>query len=236
MSTRYTMIFVFVLTAVVAVSLAGFRELTKEVAEQNEDIFNKRAVLLAIEGHLSEAKSVDDLSDEQVLEVFSKMETHVLDMEGNEVEGKKAADIEMKKERKKDKEDRLLPFFIYDNGTEKFYILSVYGKGLWDDIWGCVALKEDLNTVAGVAFDHKGETPGLGGEITDNPSFRKSFNEKQIFKDGKFVSVEVLKRVNDAKHQVDGISGATITGVGVSDMLMEGLGNYLPYLEKIKQK
>ena len=235
MSTNYTMFFVFVLTAVVAVSLAGFREITKDVAERNEDIFNKRAVLLAIEDHLAEAETVADLTDEQVLEVFSKMETRVLDMEGNEVEGRMASDVDMKKETKKPKADRHLPFYVYNAESGKIYILSVFGKGLWDDIWGCVALKEDLNTIAGVAFDHKGETPGLGGEITDNPSFRKSFNNKQIFKDGKFVSIKVLKRVQDAQHEVDGISGATITSVGVSDMLMEGLGNYLPYLEKIKQ-
>ena len=235
MSTNYTMFFVFVLTAVVAVSLAGFREITKDVAERNEDIFNKRAVLLAIEDHLAEAETVADLTDEQVLEVFSKMETRVLDMEGNEVEGRIASDVDMKKETKKSKANRHLPFYVYNAESGKIYILSVFGKGLWDDIWGCVALKEDLNTIAGVAFDHKAETPGLGGEITDNPAFRKSFNEKQIFKDGKFVSIKVLKRVLDAKHEVDGISGATITSVGVSDMLMESIGNYLPYLEKIKQ-
>lgn len=235
MSTNYTMFFVFVLTAVVAVSLAGFREITKDVAEQNEDIFNKRAVLLAIEDYISEAESIKDLSDEQVLGIFDKMETSVLDMEGNLVEGRVATDIDMKKERKKKEADRLLPFYVYDNGTEKFYILSVFGKGLWDDIWGCVALKGDLNTIAGVAFDHKGETPGLGAEITDNPTFRKKFNDKQIFKGEDFVSVQVLKKVQDPEHEVDGISGATITSVGVSNMLMESLGNYLPYLEKIKQ-
>ncbi len=235
MKTNYTLFFVFVLTAFVAVSLTGYREVTKEVAKQNEDIFNKRAILKAVESNLVEAKKVDDLEDAQVLEVFDKMESRVLNMQGEEVSDVVAAKIELKKERKKPKAEQDLPLFIYDNGKEKFYILSVFGKGLWDDIWGYIALKEDLNTVAGAAFDHKAETPGLGAEIKDNPSFSKAFEGTEIYKDGKYVSVNVYKTAKDKTHAVDGISGATITSVGVSDMLYSGIENYLPYFEKIKQ-
>ncbi|KAA3633430.1 MAG: NADH:ubiquinone reductase (Na(+)-transporting) subunit C [Bacteroidetes bacterium] len=236
MKTNYTLFFVFILTAFVAVSLTGYREVTKEVAKQNEDIFNKRAILKAVESNLVEADEVDDLEDAEVLEVFNKMESRVLDMEGEEVSDVVAAKIEMKKERKKPEDEQNLPLFIYDNGSEKFYILSVFGKGLWDDIWGYIALKEDLNTVAGAAFDHKAETPGLGAEIKDNPAFSKAFEGTEIFKDGEFVSINVYKAAKDRKHEVDGISGATITCVGVSDMLYDGIENYLPYLEKIKSK
>ncbi len=235
MKTNYTLFFVFILTAFVAVSLTGYREATKEVAKQNEDIFNKRAILKAVESNLVEADKVADLKDAEVLEVFDKMESRVLNMAGEEVSDAVAAKIEMKKERKKPEAEQNLPLFIYDNGKEKFYILSVFGKGLWDDIWGYIALKEDLNTVAGAAFDHKGETPGLGAEIKDNPSFSKAFEGTQIYKDGEYVSINVYKVAKDKTHAVDGISGATITCVGVSDMLYDGIENYLPYLEKIKQ-
>jgi Na+-transporting NADH:ubiquinone oxidoreductase subunit C len=235
--TNYTLFFVFVLTAFVAVSLAGYREVTKEVAEQNADIFNKRAILKAVESNLVEAEKVDDLEDAQVLEVFNKMESQVFDLEGNEVATVMAADIEMKKERKKPEAEQNLPLFVYNNGKEKFYILSVFGKGLWDDIWGYIALEDDLNTIAGAAFDHKAETPGLGAEIKDNPTFSKNFEGTKIFKeDGEFVSINVYKKAKDKVHAVDGISGATITCVGVSDMLYDGIENYLPYLEKIKTK
>ena len=236
MKTNYTLFFVFVLTAFVAVSLAGYREVTKDVAAQNADIFNKRAILKAVENNLVPSGKVADLQDAQVLELFDKMESHVLDMQGNEVSDVQATKIDMKKERKKPEADRYLPVYIYDNGTEKFYILSVFGKGLWDDIWGYIALKSDLNTVAGAAFDHKGETPGLGAEIKDNPSFSKHFEGTQIFKDGQFVSINVYKTAKDKLHAVDGISGATITSAGVSAMLYSGLKNYLPYCEKIKQQ
>ena len=143
MKTNYTLFFVFVLTAFVAVSLAGYREVTKDVAAQNADIFNKRAILKAVENNLVPSGKVADLQDAQVLELFDKMESHVLDMQGNEVSDVQATKIDMKKERKKPEADRYLPVYIYDNGTEKFYILSVFGKGLWDDIWGYIALKSD---------------------------------------------------------------------------------------------
>lgn len=232
MKTNYTLFFVLVLTAVVAVSLAGYRELTKDVAQKNADIFNKRAILKAVESNMD--TKVDDLEDQQVLDVFNGMESMVLSMEGEEVTSVAAADVEMKKERKKPKADQNLPLFIYNNDGKKFYILSVFGKGLWDDIWGYIALESDLNTIAGAAFDHKGETPGLGAEIKDNPQFGKDFQGTQIFKGDEFVSINVYKKAKDRTHEVDGISGATITCVGVSDMLYEGIENYLPYLEKIK--
>jgi Na+-transporting NADH:ubiquinone oxidoreductase subunit C len=235
-STKYVIGFILILTATVAVALTGLREATKKQSIINEEIFNKRAVLSAVEDYLGEGvESVSQLSDEEVMAMFEKMEQPVLDMDGNVIEGVKAEKIDMAKERKKPEAERRLPLYIYEQGGEKFYILSVRGNGLWDEIWGNVALKSDANTVAGAAFDHKGETPGLGAEIKDNPSFAAQFAGKQIYDEGEYVSIKVRKGgARDPQHEVDGISGATVTADGVSEMLYRGIKYYEPFLAEVK--
>lgn len=237
-STKYVVIFILILTAVVAVSLTGLREATKAQSDTNEDIFNKRAILTAVEDYLPDGQKVAELSDQQVLELFNQMEQPVVDMEGNIIEGVKAESIDMAKERKKPEAERRLPVYVYEQGGNKLYILSVRGNGLWDEIWGSVALKGDLNTIAGATFDHKGETPGLGAEIKDNPSFAAQFEGKELYEeDGDYVSIKVRKGgAQDPDHEVDGISGATVTADGVTEMLYRGLKYYQPYLDKVKQQ
>ena len=229
--------FVLILTATVALGLTGLRQVTKEQADINEDIFNKRAVLLAIENQMD--KKVDDLSDEEVLNMFKEggeIEQIAINVNGEALEGIMAEDIEMEKEKKKADEERAWPLFVYEKGGKKSYIVSVRGNGLWDEIWGNIAIAEDLNTVTGAAFDHRGETPGLGAEIKDNPSFRRQFKDKKLYRDGKYVSVKVRKGgARDKTYEVDGISGATVTADGVSDMLYKGIKYYEPYFNKIKK-
>ncbi len=235
-TTRYVIGFIFILTVSVAVVLTGLREITKDKAAQNEDIFNKRAILSAVESHLPDGKKVDDLSDEEVSGIFAEMQQPVLNMKGEEVEGIQAEDIDMAKERKKPEAERRLPLYIYEHNGEKFYILSVRGNGLWDEIWGNIALEGDGNTIAGAAFDHKGETPGLGAEIKDNPDFPAKFAGKKIYEDGAYVSVKVRKGgVKNPEHEVDAISGATVTSDGVTEMLYRGIKYYQPYLETLRQ-
>ncbi len=233
----YIITFILILTASVAVLLTGLREVTKEKAALNEEIFNKRAILSAVNDHLGEGVTVGTLSDEEVAQIFeNKVEQRVLDMDGNVLEGIQADEVDMAKERKKPELDRKLPLYVYENEEEKYYILSVRGNGLWDEIWGSIALEDDLNTITGVAFDHKGETPGLGAEIKDNPAFPAQFKGKQIYEEGAFVGITVVKNgVKNPNHEVDGISGATITSDGVTEMVKRGLQYYEPYLDQLKQ-
>ena len=235
-NTNYIIRFILILTVAVALLLTGLRESTIERANTNEDIFNKRALLLSVEDYLD--TKVDDLSDEEVLSIFNdKVEQVVIDMNGAPVADIQAEDVKMEKEKKKNLEDRVWPLFVFNNGSEKFYIMSVRGKGLWDEIWGAVALKNDFNTLAGVSFDHKGETPGLGAEIKDNKSFPEAFKGKKIYKGGDYVSVLVRKGgAKDKTYEVDGIAGATVTCDGVTDMMKEGIAYYLPFLESEKSK
>ena len=103
-----------------------------------------------------------------------------------------------------------------------------------------MSLKNDLNTIKGVSFDHKGETAGLGAEITKD-WFKESFVGEKVFDlDGNLAGITVLKGNNDPNntdkddHEVDAISGSTITGDGVTDMIKERLNNYLGYFKSIK--
>ena len=237
MDTRYVVIFVTALTAGVAVFLTGFRQITKPVADRNEEIFNKRAILTAVGDYLGEGVEVNDLKDDQVLDIFDKqVQQVVVNVQGEVVEGVKAEDIDMAKEKKKPDSEKRLPLFIFSQGGQKLYILSVRGVGLWDEIWGNIALKSDLNTIAGASFDHAGETPGLGAEIKDNSNFPESFKGKEIFEDGEFVSIDVRKGgAIDPEHDVDAITGATVTSDGVEDMLYSGIKNYLPYFNSLRR-
>ena len=234
-SNKYIITFIIIMTVVAAVSLAGMREITLSASTKNEEIFNKRSVLLTVNDYLGKGVNVNNLSDEEVLTVFNKqVEQVVLNQEGEVVPNILAEKVDLAVEKKKAEADRLLPLFVFKNEKEKFYILSVRGSGLWDEIWGNIAVKSDLNTIAGVTFDHKGETPGLGAEIKDNPTFPGQFVGKQIFKDGE-VAVLVRKGGSqDKTYEVDGISGATITCDGVTEMLQRGIAYYLPYLETIE--
>lgn len=222
------------MTVVVALLLAGSKVVLEPIATKNEDIFNKRQILEAIATPLEEAgKSVASLSDQEVLDIFDQqVEQAVINADGGSVENMKAIEVDMAKERKKPVTERMYPVYEVSLDGKSFYIFSVRGSGLWDAIWGNVALEEDMNTVAGVSFDHAGETPGLGAEIKDNASWKAQFVGKKIYDGDKYVSVYVRKGgAVDLEHEVDGLSGATVTADGVTKMLYEGLKVYEPYME-----
>ncbi len=245
-STKYIVVFVTILTTVVAVILSFLFSTWQEQSKLNEAIFNKRAILSSVKDYLDADPKT--MSDEEVVELFDgkQMKQIALDMDGEELgseeikesgyKGGRAEDIDMAKEKKKDEEERILPLYVFTSSEGPLYIVSVRGSGLWDEIWGNIALKADFSTVAGTTFDHKGETPGLGAEIKDNPAFPAKFTGKQFLNaEGEYVGIDVVKNGSKGNpHKVDGISGATVTGVGVGEMMVRGVRYYQPYFNKIK--
>jgi len=234
MSTKYIYIFALIMTVVVALALAGSKVVLDPIAKKNEDIFNKRQILEAIAVPLEKAgKSVAGLADDEVLAIFDKqVEQAVVMSDGEKVEGMTAIAVDMAKEKKKPEAERRYPVYEVNLDGDSYYIFSVRGTGLWDAIWGNIALEGDMNTVAGVSFDHAGETPGLGAEIKDNAKWKSQFVGKKIYDGDKYVSVYVRKGgAVDMEHEVDGLSGATVTADGVTDMLYTGLKAYEPYME-----
>ena len=154
----------------------------------------------------------------------------------------KAFDINLALEVKKDSDIQRYPLYIANVENEKFYVIPLRGAGLWAEIWGYIALKDDINTIKGVSFDHKSETAGLGAEITED-WFIDSFTDEKIKdSEGNFVGVYLTKTNNDPgnndkmDNEVDAISGATITGDGVSDMIIERIQNYIPYFKNISSE
>jgi Na+-transporting NADH:ubiquinone oxidoreductase subunit C len=128
----------------------------------------------------------------------------------------------------------------YENENLNAIILPVRGYGLWGTMKGYLALRPDFKTIIGLEFfDHK-ETPGLGGEI-DNPKWKAIWKGKEVFSNSGDVVISVIKgsvdkSSNQSKYQVDGLSGATITSNGVTNLLSFWLGDmgYGPLIENIK--
>ena len=150
-----------------------------------------------------------------------------------------AFNIDLALEIKKDINTQRFPLYIANVDDNKYYIIPLRGNGLWNAIWGYIALKGDNNTIKGVSFGHQAETAGLGAEITEDWFINSFVDEKILNNNGDFVGVYVTKKNNDPENidkndnEVDAISGATITGDGVSDMIKERLENYLQYFNNI---
>ena len=109
-----------------------------------------------------------------------------------------------------------------ENGNVEKYVLPVRSYGLWSMMKGYLALEPDFQTVAGLTFYEQKETPGLGGEV-QNKAWKAQWKGKQVYKDGK-VELEVVKGAATDDYEIDGLSGATITSKGVSNMLEYWLG------------
>jgi len=133
-------------------------------------------------------------------------------------------------------------YLVMDGDTLQQVILPVYGKGLWSTMYGFISLAADMTTVVGFAFYEHGETPGLGGEI-DNPNWKNLWPGKHIYDDQGNTRIEVIKGTVDrdsanAIYQVDGLSGATLTARGVSNLLQYWMGQngYQPLLARLKKE
>ncbi len=131
-------------------------------------------------------------------------------------------------------------YFAENDQGQEILILPVRGAGLWSTLYGFIALESDYNTVTGLGFYEHGETPGLGGEV-DNPRWKALWPGKQVFDESGEVAIEVIKGsvdegTSNAEHKVDGLSGATLTGRGVHNLLNYWLGDngYGPFLDNLK--
>jgi Na+-transporting NADH:ubiquinone oxidoreductase subunit C len=226
-SNRYIFIFSTVMVIAVATLLSLAATLLQPAQERNLEIEKKKNMLESI-GVLA--------TRENAVELYSRYITgsFVLNSRGEPVEGVDAFTINIRNEQKKPLDEQHLPVFRAspDDG-EKVIILPVEGKGLWGPIYGYVSLRSDMNTIYGVNFDHKGETPGLGAEINTS-QFEGMFTGKKLFDNENFISVQVHKGGTDPAdiHGVDAISGGTITSKGLEKMLFDCIRKYNDYLLK----
>ena len=215
---------------VVAVALPVVAVQLKPAQENNIRVEKMRNILMAANIETT-VQNAEDLYKKFITS------TIVVNNKGETVQGD-AFSVDFSLEVKKSPEQRQLPVYIFSGDGKEFYIVPVRGKGLWGPIWGYIAFKNDLNTIEGAVFDHKGETPGLGAEI-DTRKFQSQFSGKQIFDgSGEFKSVAAKKggAPDGDLHGVDAISGGTITSDGLSKMLRDCLIDYVAFFKSKTNK
>lgn len=227
-SNLYIFTFSAVLVLLVAAALSFTALSLQERQQRNKDIETKRSILSSL-GVASTAEDAESLYAKYVKGSL------VVNLQGATVSEAAMTAQEVKEQVGKGA-DRLLPLYKAEIDGASYTVVPVAGKGLWGAIWGYVALEADHSTIKGVFFDHAGETPGLGAEITTE-KFKAPFAGKQINdENGRFVSVTVAKKgtYTPDNHTVDAISGGTMTSKGLDAMLKDCLAPYKSYFEQSK--
>ena len=212
--------------------------------EQNLNIENEKKLKI-----LAAAGIVTNEVDKE----FSKIETLYIDFVSNQliqIEGNydhikasasaesssiipKKQDIAILKRR-----ENVAPIYVWFSEEEQIQkvVLPIRGYGLWGTLYGYISLDADLNTVKGIEYyDHK-ETPGLGGEV-DSPAWKSDWNGKKVYNSSGEVILYVTKGPSSEDYEIDGISGATLTSNGVTNMIRYWLGEngYGPVLQQLRE-
>ncbi|CDF78206.1 Na(+)-translocating NADH-quinone reductase, subunit C [Formosa agariphila KMM 3901] len=239
----YTIIFAIVMVFVVGALLAFTASSLKPRITENQRIEKQQNILYAMGVNDNTEGSAVFVSTTDAPDLFEKYITKQIVIQGGQtLEDSEAYLMDIKKEKaasKGDASQRRLPLFIGEKDGETFYVIPIYGKGLWDAIWGYVSVDKDM-VVQGAYFDHKGETPGLGANIKER-FFMDDFIGEHLLDDaGNFKGITVSKSNADPKNEdktdneVDAIAGATITGDGVTAMIKSDLKLYKPYFDNLK--
>lgn len=231
-SNNYIILYSAALTVVCALALAFASISLKD--RQDANIAREKKINI-----LSTVMTVDEEKMNIDKEYASRIRELVVDASGKPTNGMKVSDVNVASQYKESADKRLLPVYEVrssaDTSKLEFVVLPVYGYGLWNNIWGFVALRSDFNTIEGVKFQHAGETPGLGARI-EAAEIQDRYKGKTIFEAGNLASVIMQKGelgnevYANQPHAVDGMSGATLTGKGVNNMLKDYLGCYSKYL------
>ena len=217
-SNSYTIIYAAIMVVIVALLLAFVSSSLKDMQNANVKNDTKKQILSAI--NVTEVTDADaEFAKYEVKDMLAQADGTLAPYEG-------AFNTSYKGEIA---ENRLHVFECKVDGATK-YIIPIYGAGLWGPIWGYVALNDDKDTVFGVYFNHAGETPGLGAEITTT-KFQAPFVGKKVLENGE-IGLSVVKngKVSKPDYEVDGISGGTITSQGVDAMIKDCLKLYNPFL------
>lgn len=225
-SNTYTIVYAAVIVVIVAFLLAFVSKSLEAKQNINVALDKKKQILNAL--------NIRNLKDDvaaakykEVVEADRIIDANAAIITPGEQGGENAAF----KLNSADYKAGKLALYICKVDGETKYVLPVYGMGLWGPISGYIAVNADKKTIFGAYFNHESETAGLGAEIKDNVSWQENFQGKKIFgSDGKKIAISVTKKVEDPTTQVDGVTGATLTSVGVSEMLHEGFTKYAKFL------
>ena len=222
-SNKYTLLFAVIVTVVASLLLASAATLLKPYQERNEELDLKTNILKSLglvpAGGVA-AETIEQFYADSLEQIFV-------------TEKGKVAEISD------------LPVYLRKNKNGALIALAIpiSGKGLWSTIYGYLSLEQDFETVRWVTFYRHGETPGLGGEI-EKDWFSQGFVGKKIFSpDNELVSIQVARgkaessvSENRLYHTVDGISGASLTGKGVTEFVQNDLEKYESWFKQQKRE
>jgi len=229
-STGFTLIFVVLMVVIVGAVLASLAFGLKPRQDGHADD-KKRMDILAAIGVDSERSTVKEIFPQYITDFYMLDNTgKVLSTEQDEV-----FSVDVKKQHRNTQlieADKKFPLYRAKNSKgEELLVVPMVGKGLWGPIWGYVAMNQDLQTIYGASFDHKTETPGLGAEIKTD-FFEKQWASKKLNTQASAKMLfEVTKGAGSSsgEHQVDGITGGTITSKGVEEMVNRTMNIYRKY-------
>jgi Na+-transporting NADH:ubiquinone oxidoreductase subunit C len=243
------LVLAFVCSALVAGAAVGLRP-----QQEANRVFDRKKNILYAAGLYEKGKTIEQM--------FAPIETKVVELATGNFVPEETINPETYKQLKAslsddtgrkltDKEDiarlrRLekysLVYLVKEGDKIKQIILPVRGKGLWSTMYAYVALDGDLKTISGVSFYEHGETPGLGGEI-ENRRWQEGWQGKEVYDDSGKVDLKFVKgkasTIEPAKsHQIDGLSGATLTTKGVDNLMEFWFGDhgFKPFLAQLKHK
>jgi len=236
----YTLIFATISCVICSVLLSGASVSLKDLQDKNKKIDKQRNVLMA--ANLATAET----SAEEISTWFSKddsgysdIKTVIIDTETGTINDSISLEAYTKKPKKFPESS--IVYECLRKGNECF-ILPITGVGLWGKLYGFLALKPDGDNVLGISFYKHQETPGLGAEITED-WFKSQFSGKKLLQTAgdfdSFRGVVVKKGIKvidlpekDQAYSVDGISGATITSVGVTGITTKYIKEkFIPYFK-----
>jgi len=243
------LILAFVCSALVAGAAVGLRPMQ----EANRQLDQKKNILYAA-GLYEEGRTIDGLfapietriveltsgryipEDELVPESYNQLKAALSESNGSPLSSKD--DIA----RLRRIEKYSLIYLVKSGEQIEQIILPVRGKGLWSTMHAYIALDGDLSTIRGISFYEHGETPGLGGEI-ENRKWQEGWRGKQLYSPTGVMDLEVVKDKavktgGQVLHQIDGLSGATLTAKGVNNLMEFWFGDhgFKPYLNQLKKK
>ncbi|MCQ3830662.1 Na(+)-translocating NADH-quinone reductase subunit C [Microbulbifer elongatus] len=251
-SVKGTLIVALVLCIVCSVVVSTAAVMLKPTQEANAALDMKKNVLLAgglIEPDQTSAKAIEEAFGNVTIKYVDLRTGKFTDEAPEGGSGRAASKIASASEKLPADQDTAKiirrentkeVYLVEENGEMQRIILPVRGYGLWGQLYGFLALEKDLNTVAGLGFYEHKETPGLGGEV-DNPRWKSQWEGKEVYDADGNVDLTVVKGSVDpsspnAEHQVDGLSGATLTSKGVDNLIKFWLGadGYGPFLKNLK--
>ena len=237
-SISNTLIVAIGLSLVCSIIVSSAAIVLKPVQARNEELFRQQ-IILDVAGLMEPGADIGQL--------FEAIETRTVDLDTGEYvdEGDLELDVAIPDDLDIagiGQRPRFVPVYLVKDGDDiEQIILPVYGKGLWSTMLGYLSLAPDGNTIKGLRFYSHAETPGLGDQIDKEP-WRALWVDKQVYGSGDEPQIRVVRGpvpagAPDPQHLIDGMSGATLTGNGVSGLVRYWTGShgFGPYLKKYRE-